>query len=242
MKIEKYDVFISFPLIERNSKLSQTINTKDYYLAKKLYVTLSHLLKVKTFFSEETLLNNNKSDFWEKIEEVIPNSKVLVVILSKESDYSREFCRMERELYLKREPEKIKIYFLVSKEVHKNINKFDIVNLEKGKPEVIEYDNIPKMERFYNEINNYFKKNEKGNHREVKICRNCRKIFYKGNEINTTCIHHDIADVRHSHVGTKHYVQFNCCNKKIELPNKNAPFEISPGCIEELAHKFNDEK
>lgn len=240
MKKHKYDVFISYPLTERKNELSGTINTKDFYVAKNIYTTLTHLLGVKTFFSEETLLHNNSADFWEKIKEIIPQSKVLVVILSNPKDYEREFCKKERDLYLDRNQDDRKIFFLVSHSVHRNINSCDIMTIEKGKPEVIRWEEIPQQQKFYNEINNYFRKNDSGNVKEVKICKKCRKIFYKGSEKSTICIHHDEKTARRKHFGKNYYVKFNCCNKKVALPNKNALYEISPGCIEERNHEFDD--
>lgn len=240
MKKYQYDVFISFPLTERNSGLKNTINTKDFYVGKKIFNVLTSLLGIKTFFSEETLLSNDKADFWEKIKDVIPKSRVLVVLLSKESDYDRSFCKKERELYLDRNPDERKIFFLVTEKVHRNLSNYDIMSIDKGKPEVIRWENISQQQRFYNEINNFFGKNSGGQTKEVKICKKCHKIFYKGNEKNTICVHHDESSARRRHDGKRYYVKFNCCNKEIDLPNENFLYEISPGCIEERNHDFDD--
>ena len=243
MSEELYDIFISFPLTDKDDKLSETINTKDFYIARKIYHVLTHLLHIKTFFSEETLLNNNSADFWEKIKEVIPKSKVLVIILNSEKDYKRKFCKMERDLYLKRDEKDRKIFFLVSPEVHKVIGEYDIMEAETGKPEVIRWHDLLHQQRFYNEVNNYFAKNDPGKYKEVKICLDCEKIFYKNNDIGTVCIHHRRSDITEFNNGKgSYFVRFNCCNKVIKLDNKNALYEISPGCVEEKKHRFgNDE-
>ena len=47
-----YDVFISFPLTEHKSSFKETINTKDFYIAKKIHSVLQNLLRVNTFFSD----------------------------------------------------------------------------------------------------------------------------------------------------------------------------------------------
>ena len=240
MKKYEYDVFISFPLTERNDKLTSTINTRDFYVSRRIYETLTHLLNIKTFFSEETLLSNNKSDFWDKIKEVVPKCRVLVVILSKDTDYDREFCKLEREIYLNRDPNERKIFFLVSEKTHKKIKTYDIMNIEQGKPEVIRWQSISQQQRFYNEINNFFEHNSKGNFKEVKICKNCHKIFYKGNEKGTICVHHDESSIRKDHKGKKYFIKFNCCNKIVHLENRNCLYDLSPGCIEERNHEFDD--
>ena len=222
-----FDVFISYPLTEKNEELNKSINTHDFFIAKKINHVLNNLLKIKTFFSDESLLNNDRSDFWEKIKDVLPKSKVLLIILNNKEDYDRTYCREEREIYLKRNETDRKIYFVVSSEVNRHINEFDIMNLEIGKPEVIIWDELEQQEKLYNFLNNYFERNEKGNERE---------IFYKGNHSGTVCLHHKKEDIRISEDG--YLVQFNCCNKVIRLKNKNALINLSPGCVEKVAHSF----
>lgn len=236
MKNYLYDVFISFPLTEKDEELKKAINTHDFFIAQKINHVLNNLLHVKTFFSDESLLNNDDNDFWKKIKNVLPQSKALVIILSSKEDYYRYYCTEERRLYLKRNKKERKIYFLVSSQVIKDITEFDIMDLDVGKPEVILWDEISQQQRFYNFINNYFLKNEKGNNKEVLICKNCEKIFYKGNYEGTVCLHHNKKDIKISEDGLT--IKFNCCNKIVRLKNKNALIDLAPGCIEKVSHTF----
>ena len=233
----KYDVFISFPLTERKSSFKDTINTKDYYIGKKIHNVLQHLLKVNTFFSDISLLDNNKNDFWAKINEVIPQSRILVIVLTNAKDYSRFYCAEERRLYLESHPvDQRKIYFVCSKSVKRRVNEFDIFDVDEGKPEIIIWDDLHQEQKFYNFINNYLGKNEPGEDNEVLICTKCEKIFYKGNHIGTMCVHHNKDEIKINKNDLT--VRFNCCNKVINIENKNAIFELSPGCIEEPNHTF----
>lgn len=234
----EYDVFISFPLSEKNKTFAASVNTKDFFAGQTIHHVLTHLLKVPTFFSDESLLNNDKSDFWEKIEEVMPKTKVLVIVLFNHEDYKREWCEKERQLYLDtHSPEERKIYFLLSDEAYKERRKYkDILDVKKGKPEIILWERLDQQQRFYNFINNYFGKNEPGNNQEVRICTQCHKIFYKGNEEGTICLHHRENDIDISEDGLK--ITFNCCNKVIHRENANAPFDIAPGCLEEASHHW----
>lgn len=232
-----YPVFISFPLSEHKNSFKNSINTRDYYIGKKIHSVLQHLLKINTFFSDVSLLNNDKNDFWEKIKEVIPKCAVLVVVLTKAEDYSRFYCAEERRIYFESHPEgKRKIFFICSPGVKKKINSFDIFNVEQGKPELILWDDLHQQQKFYNFINNYFGKNEPDNFNEVLICTKCEKIFYKDNHLGTMCVHHNKNEIRIN----KHdlSVRFNCCNKVISIENKNAIFELAPGCIQEPNHTF----
>ena len=234
---EQYDIFISFPLTERKNTFKETVNTKDFYLGEKIYNVFTHLLGVKTFFSNVSLLNNNKNDFWEKISEVIPTTKVLVIVLSKEKDYYREYCQKERDLYLATHKDNAKIYFVVSNEVKRVINTFDIMQTS-PQPELIAYEELLQMQKLYNFINNYFERNENGNEEEVKVCLNCEKIFYKNNDVDTVCIYHPKKDVKIKRDSEGYYAIYNCCNKITRLKNKNVLIPLSPGCIEKKQHNF----
>ena len=233
----EYDVFVSFPLTEHKSSFKAAINTKDYYIAQKIHRVLEHLLDIKTFFSDVSLLNNDKSDFWKKIEEVIPSSKVLVIVLTNPKDYFRYYCKEERRMYLDtHDVNNRKVYFVCSERVKKHIQEFDIFSNQEVQPEIIIWDELHQQQKFYNFLNNYFCKNESGNNNEVLICTKCEKIFYKGNHVGTMCVHHDKKDIV---VNKKDLtVKFNCCNKVINIENKNALFEIAPGCKKDPNHTF----
>lgn len=232
-----YDVFISFPLTERKSSFKETINTKDFYIAKKIHSVLQNLLRVNTFFSDVSLLNNDKTDFWAKIHEVIPRSSVLVIVLTKAKDYERFYCAEERRLYYDSHPmDKRKVFFVCSKSVKRHVKEFDIFDVAEGKPEIILWEELRQQQKFYNFINNYFGKNEPGKDEEVLICTKCEKVFYKDNHIGTMCVHHDKSEIKVDEKALT--VRFHCCNKVIQIENKNALFDIAPGCVEEPNHTF----
>ena len=61
---------------------------------------------------------------------------------------------------------------------------------------------------------------------DIKLCKNCFRIFHDHNEEGTICLYHPISQIKRTEKG----FLFQCCNKLAEAKKNEIP-EISPGCM-----------
>ena len=226
---DQYQVFISFPRLE-NENSEEMVFTKEYYHAKKVYEVLEYLLGIHTFFCPESLLRRKKDTFDEEIARALKESTIFLgVSLSLENE-GRFFVNEERRIYQEtREGRKPLPYFLVSPETKKVIENLPLYKNNSG--EIALYQDSSSVSVFYNTINTVINKDHKKVD-DIKICKNCYRIFHDGNEQHSLCLSHDKDKV----IAEEDGFYFPCCNKHVHA-EKNELLEVSPGCLER-EHRF----
>ncbi len=224
-----YQIFISFPRLEKEDA-EELIFTKEYYHAKKLYEVLENLLGIHTFFCPESLLTRKKDTFDEEIERALKEATLFLGVSLTIENENRHFVNEERRIYLEtREGRKPLPYFLVSPGTKRIIESLPLYKNNSG--EIALYQDASSMATFFNTINTVImKENKKIDN--IKICKNCFRIFHDGNEKNSLCLCHDKDRV----IIDENGFYFPCCNKHIKA-KKNELLEVSPGCLEK-EHKF----
>lgn len=234
-----YDAFISFSLTESTN--SGTQKTKSFYFGQYLSKILNDLCEIKTYFCDKDLENREDADFKKEIDKVISKTPVFILVLFNLKDYTKKhYFAQERIQYIKTHKKNPVIYILTNNDSFNTINDSPVSELIDGKilkkhAELFNVDNIESFETFLRTINNFILKDKKKVN-DIKICRNCFKIFHDGNDEGTICCHH-----RHNDYSiTEHKLTWSCCNKEENIDSVNQIINHSPGCINENFHKFKD--
>ena len=236
-----YKVFISFSLTEEVDKEKQ--KTKSFFFGQYLSNILNNLCKIKTYFCDKDLENRKQADFKKEIDSIIANTEVFFLVLFNHSDYNGKFYfAEERRKYLETHKDNRVIYLLCNNETFPTINNSpakEIVDGEDGNhAEVYNVDDVESFEKLLRTINNYILGDNKVVD-DIKICRNCFKIFHDGNDEGTICCHHSHNGADFDRFETNKLI-WSCCNKEEFLTNKNEMINYAPGCIKENHHNFKN--
>lgn len=224
-----YDAFISFSMTDADKS-----HSRSYFHAKRLSNVLNNLLGIPTYFCEKDLSEREDKDFQTELMARVAECEIFVMVLLDVADYSKPYFKSERDQFIKTHPECENIMILANKDVIARINTLDIMRLPKGHPDLFDIEDPVSFQKFLCLMNNAaFEKPQDRKVDDIKVCKNCHKIFHDGNEEGTTCVFHPGKLL----IKSDHLAQFSCCNQKHYIENKNDFVDISPGCCESR-HEF----
>lgn len=223
MTQNKYRVFISFPRLEREESENE-VYTEEYYFSLWLYHTLEDLMGIHTFYCPYSLKDRKEKTFSLEIERAMEESDVIICVSLDPANEGRKYVEEERRLYIStRKGRKETPYFVVSSATKAMIEKSDFYTSYDS--EMALYKDASSIATMLNTLNQVILKDEKRVH-DIKMCKNCFRIFHDHNEEGTMCLYHPVSQIKHTEEG----FLFQCCNK-LDDAHKNEIPEISPGCM-----------
>ena len=223
MKSDNFDAFISFSMTDVNGQ-----HSKSYFEAKRISRVMNELLGIKTYFCDKELSQREDKDFQKELMNRVANCELFVLILLDYADNSKPYFKSEREKFVEVHPDG-NFIVLGTTDVIKRINNLDVIKNLTTNPDFFDLYDIASYQRFLNLVNNLaHKAGQEKIVDNIKVCKNCHKVFHDGNELNSHCVFHPGKLVySKSHLTEP---QFSCCNQKYRVENENEVVEISPGC------------
>lgn len=223
MSQSKYRVFISFPRLEREDK-DEEVYTEEYYFSMWLYHTLEDLMGIHTFYCPYSLKERKEETFSLEIKRAMEECDIILCVSLDPNNEGRKYVEEERKLYIDtRNKRKPMPYFVVSSSTKSLIEKS--IFYTSFDSEMALYKDTTSISTMLNTLNQVILKENK-RVSDIKLCKNCFRIFHDHNEEGTICLYHPISQIKRTEKG----FLFQCCNKLAEAKKNEIP-EISPGCM-----------
>ena len=232
MKTNDYDIFISFSMSE-----SKTERTKSFYIAKKLSNVINNLIGVRAYFCDAELSDRKNSDFQTELMNKVSKSKIFLMILLDMADTNKPYFKSERMQFIETHGDDGSFILLANDNVLNRLSELDVFQQRTKNLDVFNLEKIDDVQKALALINNLSYEFSGSNKiSNIKICKNCHKIFHNGNEIGSVCSFHPGAINSVDKLSRIRY--FSCCNQRYICEGLNDIVDISPGCAEG-SHLFN---
>ena len=183
---------------------------------------------LRKFFERLTYLRNLKErkeeTFSLEIKRAMEECDIILCVSLNPNNEGRKYVEEERKLYIDtRNKRKPMPYFIVSSSTKSLIEKS--IFYTSFDSEMALYKDTASISTMLNTLNQVILKENK-RVSDIKLCKNCFRIFHDHNEEGTICLYHPISQIKRTEKG----FLFQCCNKLAEAKKNEIP-EISPGCM-----------